>query len=149
MGCARHVFYRPVCDYPGCGRPLEAASGGQAADWYYDADTMAGAVRGPGGRRIVLRGPDGERIGEVRADNRVDRNLVLAGDDGGPRLFCPAHLIERDGRHFGFDPQYKETSPRSAELAEYYDDWAQPLPRPECEAGILEALHAAPVETDE
>lgn len=149
MGYARHVFLRPLCDYPGCGRSLEAASGGQAADWYYDADTMVGVIRGPGGRRIILRGPDGEQIGEARADSHVDRNLVLDGDDGESRFFCPKHLIERDGRHFGFDPQYERTSPRSAELAEYYYDWAQPLPKPECEAGILEALRTAPVEKDE
>ena len=37
MGYARHVFRRPLCDYPGCGRPLEAA-----ADWYFDMDTMVG-----------------------------------------------------------------------------------------------------------
>lgn len=114
MGYARHVFRRPLCDYPGCGRPLEAA-----ADWYFDMDTMVDAVTGPGGRSIVLLGPDGEKIGMVRADSHVDRNLVLNSDDGEPRFFCPEHLTSRDGKNLGFDPNHKETRPRSDELEVY------------------------------
>lgn len=144
MGYARHVFRRPLCDYPGCGRPLEAA-----ADWYFDMGTMTDAVTGPGGRSIVLLGPDGEEIGMVRADSHVDRNLVLDGDDGESRFFCLEHLTSRDGKNLGFDPNHKETRPRSDELEVYYNDWAQPLPKPECEAGILEALRTAPVSRDE
>lgn len=56
MGYARHVFRRPLCDYPGCGRPLEAA-----ADWYFDMDTMVDAVTGPGGVPSSCWAPMGRR----------------------------------------------------------------------------------------
>lgn len=135
MGYEKHVFYKPTCDYPGCERHLDVTS-----DWYYDPADMVDSVEDCADSRIILKGPDGEQIGMVRADSRVARNLVLCGDDGKTRFFCPGHLATRDGRHVGYNERYEETKPRSPELAEYYRDGCQPLPKPECERMILDIL---------
>lgn len=144
MGYEGHMFYhRPQCDYPGCGKPLDTG-GGRNVEWFYDLDALTEAVEGTHDEYITLKDGDGNEIGAVRTSNHVGVNLVLFDAEGNPRFFCPDHIATRDGRHVGYNERYEETRPCSPELAGYYRDESQPLPKPECEQSMLDVL-AAPV----
>ncbi|NMN02746.1 hypothetical protein [Bifidobacterium panos] len=113
------TFYRPVCDYPGCGIRYEGTYyDGSYHKWWQDLDNA---------RENVWDNPWW---------------LTLDDDGGQARFFCPAHLrFDQPGPPVRFDPDDDKCLPRNGGLIPYYlDSWMQPLPKLECEDTIREIL---------
>lgn len=110
-----HVFYRPKCDYPGCGSRWGGPWGNEH-DWIYDEYDAA------------------EEIEES------DYWICLYDDDDHPRFFCPLHTGMSTVDYFSEDDT--SLQPSNAELLDHYYDvlTSQPLPAPECEDTILAVL---------
>ncbi|WP_137658140.1 hypothetical protein [Bifidobacterium moukalabense] len=113
MSFDTHVFYRPKCDYPGCGSRWAGAE----YDWNYDE---AGATA------------------EVTDDECW---IVLYKTPEQPCFFCQKHT-RGGGCPDTFDDDDPEYRPHNEELTDYYLDVStdQPLPAPECEDTILAVL---------
>lgn len=118
----RH-FHRPVCAFPGCGNEYD----GDEAEWWSDPYWP---------------------LDQAWEDDW----LVLDGRLGDPVCICPEHLLHgRDGKPVYYDPENRV--PASPELKAFYADLDVvdfiPLPKPECEAGVLDALlHSGLVTAD-
>lgn len=118
----RH-FHRPVCAYPDCGNEYD----GDEAEWWSDPYWP---------------------LDQAWEDDW----LVLDGRLGDPVCICPEHLLHgKDGKPVYYDPENRV--PASPELKAFYADLDvvdfMPLPKPECEAGVLDAmLHSRLVTAD-
>ena len=115
MSYDTHMFYRAICDYPGC----PAYHRCEYEWWADESDASESVWNDPWW-------------------------LLLDDDDGSARFFCPDHLLfADDGQPVRFDPDADDDKglPRNAELIPYnLDSGMQPLPKPECEDTIREIL---------
>lgn len=115
----RH-FHRPVCAFPGCGNEYD----GDEAEWWSDPYWA---------------------LDQAWEDDW----LVLDGRHDEPVCICPEHLLyDGDGRLVRYDPE--GVVPETAALAEFYEGHVgEPLPDPDCERGVLDALlHSGLVTAD-
>ena len=115
MSYDEKTFYRAACDYPEC---LECYSGDEYEWWFSKSWAL-----------------------EDVEDN--SSWLVIDGDDGVARFFCPRHLRLDDGDWVVCcDLDDEEYMPANGELIPYYAASVslKPLPKPECEATILQIL---------
>lgn len=114
------MCHRPACAYPGCGEEYDANEGMWWADLYDGFDQAW-----------------------------EDDWLVLDGRHGEPVAICPQHLYYRgDGTPVRYGPS--GGGPETEALKPFYEGHeGEPLPEPDCGAGVLDALlHAGLVVAD-